>query len=124
MIYPEEGVIKVKDLCAHEVLGTNSAEDHDVTPNALITEDTNTAAGIKTSKGLGHLGGAYLVSAHIHMCGASYLVVKASLPDHVDEDVISLAGDLDSLWGNVAKNSDGNSRSVFDLVSRYFKAGG
>lgn len=57
MIYLEEGVVKVKHLSAHEVLGTNSAEDDDVTPNALITKNTNTTASIKTSKGLGHLGG-------------------------------------------------------------------
>lgn len=47
----------------------------------------------------------------------------ASLLDHVDEDIVSLAGDLNSLLGNVAKNPDGNSRSIFDLVSRRFKAG-
>lgn len=55
MIYLEEGVVKVKHLGAHEVFGTNSAEDDDVTPNALITKNTNTTASIKTSKGLGHL---------------------------------------------------------------------
>lgn len=57
MIYPEEGVVKVEHLGAHEVLGTDSAEDYDVTPNALITKNTNTTTSIKTSKGLGHLGG-------------------------------------------------------------------
>lgn len=57
------------------------------------------------------------------MCDASYLVVKASLLDHVDEDIVSLAGDLNSLLGNVAKNPDGNPGSAFDLVSRRFKAG-
>jgi hypothetical protein len=57
VIYLDEGVIKVKHLSAHEVFGTNSAEDYDVTPNALITKNANTTASIKTSKGLGHLGG-------------------------------------------------------------------
>lgn len=52
-----------------------------------------------------------------------YLVVKASLLDHVDEDIVSLAGNLNSLLGNVAKNSNGNSRSASGLVSRRFKAG-
>lgn len=56
MIYLEEGVVKVEHLSAHEVFGTNSAEDYNVTPNAHITKNTNTTASIKTSKGLGHLG--------------------------------------------------------------------
>lgn len=51
----EEGVVEVKYLRAHEILGTNSAENHDVTPDSLITKDTNTAASIETSKGLGYL---------------------------------------------------------------------
>ena len=52
MTHREEGVIEVEHLCAHEVLGTDSTENDDVTPNTLVTEDTDTAVSIKTSKGL------------------------------------------------------------------------
>lgn len=52
MTHREEGVIEVEDLCAHEVLGTDSTEDDDVTPNTLITKDTNAAVSVETSKGL------------------------------------------------------------------------
>lgn len=56
MTYREEGVVEVEHLCAHEILGTNSTENDDVTPNSLITKDTNTAVSIETSKGLRDLG--------------------------------------------------------------------
>lgn len=51
----EEGVVKVKHLRAHEIFRTNSAENHDVTPNPLITKNTNSTASIETSKGLRYL---------------------------------------------------------------------
>lgn len=51
------------------------------------------------------------------MCDAPYLVVKSSLLDHADEDMVSLAGDLNSLRGNIAKNPDGNSRSAYDQLA-------
>jgi hypothetical protein len=54
--YHKEGVVKVEHLRAHEIFGTNSAENHNVTPNSLITKNTNTTAGIETSKGLSYLG--------------------------------------------------------------------
>ena len=53
--YHEEMVVEVEHLRAHEIFGTNSAEDHDITPNSLITKNTNTTVGIKTSKGLSYL---------------------------------------------------------------------
>ena len=53
--YPEESVIKVKHLRAHKVLGTNSAKNDNVSPNSLITKDTNTTVCVQTSKGLGNL---------------------------------------------------------------------
>jgi hypothetical protein len=53
--YPEEGVIKVEHLRAHEIFGPNSAQNHNVSPNSLVTEDTNTTVRIEASKGLGDL---------------------------------------------------------------------
>lgn len=52
MTHSKEGVVEVEHLGAHEVLGTDSTEDDDVTPNTLITEDTNAAVSIETSEGL------------------------------------------------------------------------
>jgi hypothetical protein len=115
-IYLEERVVEVEYLGAHEVLSANSTEDDNVTPDTLISKNTNTAASVKTSEGLGHLM-ACLACTHIDTFDATYLVVKASLPDHVDEDVVGLSGDLNSLSGNIAKNSNGNSWAAFDLVS-------
>jgi hypothetical protein len=54
--YHEEGVVEVEHLRAHEIFGTNSAENHNVTPNSLITKNTNSTASIETSKGLSYLG--------------------------------------------------------------------
>lgn len=51
----EEGVIEVKHVCAHEIFSTNGTENDDVTPNSLITKDTNTAISIETGEGLGDL---------------------------------------------------------------------
>jgi hypothetical protein len=115
-IYLEERVVEVEYLSAHEVLSANSTEDDNVTPDTLISENTNTAASVKTSESLGHLI-ARLACTHNDMFDVTYLVVKASLPDHVDEDVVCLSGDLNSLFGNIAKNSDGNSWAAFDSVS-------
>ena len=56
MTYSEEGVVEVEYLRAHEIFGTDGAENHDVTPNSLITKNTNTTASIETSKGLRYLG--------------------------------------------------------------------
>ncbi|KAI6776976.1 hypothetical protein HG530_000921 [Fusarium avenaceum] len=98
----------------------NSTEDDNVTPDTLISKNTNTAASVKTSEGLGHLM-ACLAYIHIRMCNATYLVVKTSLPDHVDEDVVSLSGDLNSLLGDIAKNSDSDSRAAFNRVSQHSK---
>lgn len=114
-------MIKVKHLGAHEVFGTNGAEDDDVTPNSLITKHTNTAASIETGIGLRYLGGKRLACIRLTLCDATHLVVKASLLDLGDENMIGLAGDFHSLFGNVAKNSDGNSRSAIELVSRRCK---
>lgn len=119
-IYLEERVVKVEHLGAHEVLSANSTEDDNVTPDTLISKNTNTAASVKTSEGLGHLM-ACLAYIHIRMCNATYLVVKTSLPDHVDEDVVSLSGDLNSLLGDIAKNSDSDSRAAFSRVSQHSK---
>ena len=41
----------------------------------------------------------------------THLVVKTSLLDHGDEDVVGLAGDLYSLLGNVAEDANGNART-------------
>jgi hypothetical protein len=54
-VYLEERVVKVEHLSAHEVLGANSTEDDNVTPDTLISKNTNTAASVKTSEGLRHL---------------------------------------------------------------------
>lgn len=122
-IYLKEGVVEVEHLSAHEVLGANSAEDHNVTPDACITKDTNTPVGIEASEGLGNLGRG-LACTSLGLCGATHLVVKTGLLDHVDEDVVSLTGDLNSLLGNIAKNSDSDSWSAFELVSRRFNVEG
>lgn len=53
--YLEESIIEVKHVCAHEIFGADSTENHDVTPNSLITENTNTTVSVKTSKSLGDL---------------------------------------------------------------------
>lgn len=53
----EECIIEVENLCTHEILGANSTENDDVTPDTLITENTNTAVSIETSKGLRDLRG-------------------------------------------------------------------
>lgn len=57
MTHLEESVIEVEDLGAHEVLGANSTENDDVTPNTLIAEHANTTVSVKTSKGLRDLEG-------------------------------------------------------------------
>lgn len=46
-----------------------------------------------------------------------YLVVKSSLLDHADEDVVGLAGDLYSLLGDVAEDANGNTRAADRLIS-------
>lgn len=105
----KEGVIEVKHICAHEIFGLNSTENHDVTPNSLITKDTNTAVSIETSKGL-----RYLERISLHPSSPvrpTHLVVKAGLLNHGDEDVVSLAGDLYSLLGNVAEDANSNARA-------------
>lgn len=118
----EEGVIKVKHLSAHEVFGTNSAENYDVTPNALIAKNTNSTTSIETSKGLRYLGREGLARIYLGLSDVTHLVVKASLLDHGDEDIVSLTGDLNSLLGNIAKNPNGNPRSAIEVVSRRFQA--
>lgn len=52
----QEGVIKVKHLRAHEIFGTNSVENYNVTPDSLISKNTNITDSIETSIGLGNLG--------------------------------------------------------------------
>lgn len=52
LTHRKEGVVEVEHLSAHEILGTDSTEDDDVTPNTLVTKDTNTTVGIETSEGL------------------------------------------------------------------------
>jgi hypothetical protein len=52
MTHRKEGVVEVEHLSTHEILGANSTEDDDVTPNTLIAKDTNTAVSIETSEGL------------------------------------------------------------------------
>lgn len=42
-------------------------------------------------------------------CNAANLIVEAGLLDLADEDVISLAGDLNTLLGHVAENADGDT---------------
>lgn len=110
MTYHEEGVVEVEHLRAHEIFGTNSAENHNVTPNSLITKNTNTTASIETSKGLSYLR-EELVCTRLRLCDATHLVVKAGLLDHGDEDVVGLAGDLYSLLGNVAEYANGDTGS-------------
>lgn len=65
MAHLKEGVLEVKDVCAHEILGTNSTENHDVTPNSLVTKNTNTAISIETSEGLRYLGEKKRISLHL-----------------------------------------------------------
>ena len=104
----QEGVVEVEDIGAHEVLGLDSAQDDDVSPDALVTENTNTAVSIKTSKGLRNLNEK--VSEHrFHSVYLSHLVVKTSFLNHADEDVVGLAGNLDSLLGNITEDTDGNT---------------
>ena len=43
------------------------------------------------------------------MLHATYLVVKTSLLDHGDEDVVGLAGNLHALLGNVTEDANGNT---------------
>lgn len=45
------------------------------------------------------------------MCDSTHLVVKTGLPDHADENVVGLAGDLDTLLGNVTEDTNGNTRT-------------
>lgn len=45
------------------------------------------------------------------MCDSTHLVVKTGLADHADEDVVGLAGDLDTLLGNVTEDTNGNART-------------
>lgn len=45
-------MIKIEHLRAHKILSTNSAENHNVSPDSLITEDTDTAVCVETGKGL------------------------------------------------------------------------
>jgi hypothetical protein len=100
-------VIEIEHLCAHEIFGADGPENHDIAPNSLVTKDTNTAASIKTSIGLRYLEKLVCSSLPVY---TTYLVVEASLPDHCDEDGVCLAGNLYSLFGNVAKYTNGNSR--------------
>ena len=53
--YSEEGVVEVEYLRAHEIFGTNSAENDDIPPDSLITKNTNTTVSIETSIGLRYL---------------------------------------------------------------------
>lgn len=55
MTYSEEGVVEVEYLRAHEIFGTNSAENDDIPPDSLITKNTNTTVSIETSIGLRYL---------------------------------------------------------------------
>lgn len=55
--------------------------------------------------------GEELVCTRLRLCDPTYLVVKAGLLDHADEDVVSLTGDLYSLLGNVAEDANGNART-------------
>lgn len=41
----------------------------------------------------------------------TYLVVKASLLDHGNEDVIGLTGNLHSLLGNITEDANSNARA-------------
>jgi hypothetical protein len=45
------------------------------------------------------------------LCDPTYLVVKTGLLDHRDEDVVGLAGNLNSLLSNVAEDANGNART-------------
>lgn len=51
----QEPVVEVQPLGARKILGSNSTENDEVTRDALVTENTNTAVGFETSKGLGYL---------------------------------------------------------------------
>lgn len=101
-------MIEVEHLRAHEIFGTNSAENDDIAPNSLITENTNTAVSIEASIGLGDLG-EELACARLRPCDVTHLVVEAGLLDLADEDVVGLASDLYSLLGNIAKDANGNA---------------
>lgn len=39
------------------------------------------------------------------------MIIKPGLLDHSDEDVVGLAGDFDSLLGDVAEDANGNARA-------------
>lgn len=45
------------------------------------------------------------------MTRSTYLVVKTGLLDLGDENVVGLAGNLHSLLGNVAEDTNGNTRA-------------
>lgn len=44
-------------------------------------------------------------------CEKTHLIVEAGLLDHADENVVSLAGNLYTLLGNVAENANGDTRA-------------
>lgn len=46
--HSEELAAEVEDLGTHEVLSLDSTQDDDVTPNTLVTENTNTAVSVET----------------------------------------------------------------------------
>lgn len=48
-------MIKVEHLRTHKVLGTNSAQNHNISPNSLIAKDTDATIRVETGKGLGDL---------------------------------------------------------------------
>jgi hypothetical protein len=52
-----------------------------------------------------------LACIHVQLCDAIHLVVKASFLDLGDKDVVGLSGDLNTLFGTVAEDTDGDSRT-------------
>lgn len=75
----------------HEIDRRDGAKNDDVSVNPSISLNTHSPVGVKTSVGLSHL------------------IVDACFPDHGDEDVIGLPDDGNTLWRDLADDSDGDA---------------
>jgi hypothetical protein len=82
----QELVVEGEGTSGHEVGGLNSAQNDDLSVDALVTHDTDGLAGIEGSVSLRNL------------------VIQTGFADHGDENVIRLSGDVDALGCNFTED--------------------
>lgn len=92
----------------HEVLGLDGAEDDDVLVDTLVTHDADGTLFLLVFFYSGEVGNKTYARVESSKSLANF-IVQTLLANHADKNVIGLAGNLDTLRGNLAEDADGDA---------------